>query len=62
VIPEDWIESHSHDWIGLLPVDVNMVKCLRCGIKATIDEMIVMPRCQSHYESRKSGYLNEGIL
>lgn len=54
----DLITSRAHDWVGLLPQSYG-VKCIRCGLKVTTDEMAQGPRCVAHYENIESGYFDE---
>jgi len=56
--PNGWVLSKAHDWVALLPMSMHMIKCLRCGAKTRIGEWDI-PRCIAHYESEKSGYLEE---
>lgn len=58
IAPDGWIVSKAHDWVGLLPSNMHMVKCTRCGVKTKIGEWNI-ERCSVHFESDKSGYLNE---
>ena len=53
------IVSRAHDWVGLLPVTDNRVKCIRCGVKASVSDMRDVPRCLPHHESINAGYLDE---
>jgi hypothetical protein len=50
--------STAHDWVSLLPADAG-VRCVRCKLKAKVEDMSKVERCVPHREFAISGYRDE---